>query len=86
MELHVAFMNFIDYTINMITWSVMRDLRVLSLDCKAQNTKPITTPLTVRTAIFGSPEIIQTLNYHTVPHFSQKRDNTMIKNNSNKSS
>lgn len=61
MELHVAFMNFTDYTINMITWSVMRDLRVLSLDCKAQNTKPITTPLTVRTAIFGSPEIIQTL-------------------------
>lgn len=61
MVLHVAFMNFTDYTINMITWSVMRDLRVLSLDCKAQNTKPITTPLTVRTAIFGSPEIIQTL-------------------------
>lgn len=77
--LELAFMNFDDYTINMITWSAIRDLRVLSLDCKAQNTKPITAPLTVRTAIFGSPEIIQTLNYHTVPHFSQKRDNTMIK-------
>lgn len=51
-------MNFNDYTVNMITWSVIRDLRTLSLDCKPQNTKPITTPLAVRTAIFGSPEII----------------------------
>lgn len=58
-------MNFNDYTVNMITWSVIRDLRTLSLDCKPQNTKPITTPLAVRTAIFGSPEIIQTLNFHT---------------------
>lgn len=63
----------------MITWSVMRDLRILSLDCKPQNTNPITTPLAVRTAIFGSPEIIQTLNFHTLPHLSQKRDNSMIK-------
>lgn len=58
-------MNFNDYTVNMITWSVIRDLRTLSLDCKPQNTKPITTPLAVHTAIFGSPEIIQTLNFHT---------------------
>lgn len=57
----------------MITWSVIRDLRTLSLDCKPQNTKPITTPLAVRTAIFGSPEIIQTLNFHTLPHLSQKK-------------
>lgn len=77
--MELTFMNFNDYTINKITWSAIRDLRVLSFDCKAQNTKPITTPVTVRTAIFGSPETIQTLNYHTVPHFSQKRDNTMIK-------